>query len=108
MQTSRERPLTTFRVADEVPQSSLRQESPQAVPASPAHSLEGGLLGALLHAFGAPPVQFALWNGDRVYSGAGEPVATLHIPDKSTLMRLCRDPDVQFGELYSVGKIQVE
>ncbi len=107
MQTSRERPISTFRVADEASQTSARQGAPpQAAPASQSHSLEGRLLGALLGAFGDPPVQFALWNGDRV--GPAEPVATLHIPDKHTLMRLCRDPDLQFGELYSVGKIQVE
>ncbi|HWK51988.1 MAG TPA: hypothetical protein VNR40_18970, partial [Steroidobacter sp.] len=66
------------------------------------------MLRALLHAFGDPPVQIALWNGERVQTSATEAVATLHIPNRSTLVRLCRDPDVQFGELYSVGKIQVE
>ncbi len=64
------------------------------------------MLRALLHAFGNPPVQFALWNGEQV--GAADAVAVLKIPDRATLVRLCRDPDVQFGELYSVGKIQVE
>lgn len=101
--------MTTFRVANDVPQSPAHQEtSRQRAPASPASSLEGRLLGALLHAFGDPPVQLALWNGERVQSGASEPVAALHIPDRATLLRLCTDPDVQFGELYSVGKIQVE
>lgn len=100
--------MTTFRVADPGPQSSTRQESsPQQAPVSPSPSIEGRLLRALLHAFGDPPVQFALWNGERI-SGSAEPVATLVIPDKPTLMRLCMDPDVQFGELYSVGRLQVE
>lgn len=109
MQTSHERPISTFRVANDAPRSSTRQEaSSLPTSASRPRSLEGRLLGALLHAFGDPPVQFALWNGERIGSVAGDPVATLHIPDKGTLMRLCADPDMQFGELYSAGKIQVE
>jgi cyclopropane-fatty-acyl-phospholipid synthase len=101
--------MTTFRVANDAPQGSPRQESsPPATPTSRPHSFEGRLLHALLHAFGNPPVQFALWNGERVGSIGSEPVATMHIPDRSALMRLCMDPDVQFGELYSVGRIQVE
>lgn len=64
------------------------------------------MLRALGHAFGDPPVQLAIWNGERV--GPENAVATIHIPDRATLVRLCGDPDLQFGELYSVGKIQVE
>lgn len=108
MQTSEQRPMTTFRVANDAPPGSVRQESSAPAPAAPPHSLEGRLLHALLHAFGDPPVQFALWNGERVRGGSDEPVATLHVPDRAALMQLCRDPDVQFGELYSVGRIQVE
>ncbi|MBL8265167.1 SAM-dependent methyltransferase [Steroidobacter sp.] len=107
MQTSRERPLTTFRVADQAPPGSARRESAQPAPASQSRSLEGRMLQALFHAFGDPPVEFALWNGERVRTDT-EPVATMHIPDRATLVRLCRDPDMQFGELYSDGKIQVE
>ena len=107
MQTSQERPMTTFRVADSAPPGSARHDSSaQPAPPSPPQSLEGRMLQALLHAFGDPPVQFALWNGEHI--GAAEPVATLHIPDRATLVRLCRDPDLQFGELYSIGKIPVE
>jgi cyclopropane-fatty-acyl-phospholipid synthase len=109
MQTSPERPLTTFRVANDVPHSSVRQDSSLPLAEAPEqHSREGRLLRALLHAFGDPPVQFALWNGDRVAGAGVEPVATLHIPDRATLLKLCMDPDVQFGELYSIGKIELE
>ncbi|GFE83744.1 cyclopropane-fatty-acyl-phospholipid synthase [Steroidobacter agaridevorans] len=107
MQTSQERPMTTFRVADSAPPGPARHDSSsQPDPAPHLLSIESRMLRALLHAFGDPPVQLALWNGERV--GAPDAVATLHIPDRATLMRLCRDPDLQFGELYSIGKIQVE
>jgi cyclopropane-fatty-acyl-phospholipid synthase len=106
MQTSQERPMTTYRVADSAPPGSAHHSSSQLAPAAHLLSFEGRMLRALLHAFGDPPVQLAIWNGERV--GPEDAVATLHIPDRATLMRLCRDPDLQFGELYSVGKIQVE
>jgi cyclopropane-fatty-acyl-phospholipid synthase len=95
-------------VADNAPPGPARRDSSaQDVPAAlPALSLEGRMLRALLHAFGDPPVQIALWNGERV--GAAEPVATLHVPNRSTLVRLCRDPDLQFGELYSAGTLAIE
>lgn len=105
MQTSQEGPVTAFRVASDAPSTAARPET-SLQPES--RSLEGRMLHTLLHAFGNPPVQFALWTGERVMTGAADPVATLHVPDRRTLMRLCADPDVQFGELYSVGKIQVE
>jgi len=107
MQT-REGPSTAFRVADSPSASARPEVAPQLAPLAGHSSLEGRMLRALLNAFGNPPVQFALWNGDRVMTAAADPVATLVIPDRRTLMRLCADPDIQFGELYSAGKIQVE
>ena len=108
MQT-REQPYAAFRVAGEPSPAGARPElSPPPAMASRLRSLEGRMLHSLLHAFGNPPVQFALWNGDRVMDSAVEPVATLHIPDRRTLLKLCSDPDMQFGELYSCGKIGVE
>jgi cyclopropane-fatty-acyl-phospholipid synthase len=107
MQTSEQGPLSTFRVASDSPPAHSRQEG--GAPSVPrAASVDGRLLQALLHAFGDPPVQFALWNGDRVATSATEPVATLHIADRATLVRLCADPDLQFGEAYSAGKLNVE
>ena len=39
---------------------------------------------------------------------SGEPVATLRIRDRATLLRLARDPDVGFGDAYATGHIEVE
>lgn len=109
MRTTQQGQSTVFRVAGD---TSARQEiashqAPMTAPGAVSRSLEGRMLHALLHAFGNPPVQFALWNGERI-TAATEPVATLHIPDRRTLLRLCADPDVQFGEFYSAGTIHVE
>ncbi len=81
---------------------------PQAVADDARYSMETRLIRTLLHAFGNPPIAFTLWNGDRIAPLGSAPVATLRIPDRRTLLRLCADPDLQFGELYSAGKIEVE
>ena len=81
---------------------------PQVVADDARYSLETRLIRTLMHAFGNPPIAFALWNGDRIAPLGLAPVATLRIPDRRTLLRLCADPDLQFGELYSAGKIDVE
>jgi cyclopropane-fatty-acyl-phospholipid synthase len=70
--------------------------------------METRLIRALLEAFGDPRVEIVLWNGARVSTANSDPVASLHIADRATLVRLCADPDLQFGEGYSNGKIQVE
>ena len=108
MQTTQEGPSSTYRVANQTSGASARMGSAPPLDPSRLRSVEGRKLRALQHAFGDPPIQFALWNGDRVMNAAGDPVATLHISDRRTLMRLCMDPDMEFGELYSAGKIEVD
>ena len=83
-------------------------EPPPAIADDARYSLETRLIRTLLHAFGNPPIAFSLWNGDKIAPLGSAPVATLHITDRRTLLRLCTDPDLQFGELYSAGKIDVD
>ncbi len=94
------------------PRDSAMQEpgyEPLPVMADDArYSMETRLIRTLLHAFGNPPIAFVLWNGDRIAPLGPAPVATLRVSDRRTLLRLCTDPDVQFGDLYSAGKIEVE
>jgi cyclopropane-fatty-acyl-phospholipid synthase len=70
-------------------------------------SLRARMLRALLEAFGNPRVAIELWSGERV-SASAEPVATLKVSDRSTFLKLCADPDLQFGDAYSEGRIGVE
>jgi cyclopropane-fatty-acyl-phospholipid synthase len=70
--------------------------------------MEARLIRTLMGAFGNPRIGFVLWNGERIALAGDATVATLRIADRRTLLRLCTDPDVQFGDLYSAGKIEVE
>lgn len=55
-----------------------------------------------------PPVRIVLWNGEEVCCDDRPPVAKVVLRDRGSLYRLISDPDFQFGELYSDGRIDVE
>jgi cyclopropane-fatty-acyl-phospholipid synthase len=65
------------------------------------------LVEKLLHALGDPPVRLQLWNGQSVMTSAQPPLVTLRIANRSTLWRLMVDPDMQFGEAFTDGRIEV-
>jgi cyclopropane-fatty-acyl-phospholipid synthase len=57
---------------------------------------------------GNPPVEFILWNGERISTSAEKPTARVTIADRMTLIKLSINPDLEFGEAYSSGRIKVE
>ena len=75
----------------------------------PASALELWLLREMLRALGNPSVALVPWDGQAVTCpGGGRPQIRLHLRDPGALVRLALDPEFQFGELYSCGRIEVE
>jgi cyclopropane-fatty-acyl-phospholipid synthase len=107
MHTGNEGPNTSFRVADQATSTYAQGGSGQAARTRPS-SVEGRLLRMLLNVFGDPRLRIVLWNGDAISTSREPPVASMHIADRASLIRLCADPDLQFGELYSEGAVAVE
>jgi len=66
------------------------------------------LLHTLLRALGDPAIRFVLWNGESVYTAATQPVGTLRIKDRRTLRRLTYRPELEFGEAYTEGRLQID
>lgn len=62
----------------------------------------------LLQLCGAPPVTVVLWNGEVLAGTQGPKRARLHITDRGALYRLLTHPTLQFGDLYSTGRLDVE
>jgi len=77
-------------------------------------SATGGTLGArllqrLLSRLGNPPIEFLLdWSGERVAPQGIRPEQHVHISDRRTLRRLIANPQLNFGDAYSAGQVQVE
>src|SRR5580658_3967548 len=70
---------------------------------------EEWLLSRILEATGSAPVRLRVKGGADVSPpGVGAPVATMVIQDRSTLAGLLRDPEVNFGDAYMDGRIEVE
>jgi cyclopropane-fatty-acyl-phospholipid synthase len=75
----------------------------------PASTLARWLLGEMLRSLGNPPVALVPWDGEPVTApDGGPPQIRLHFRDPGAMIRLALDPEYQFGELYSSGRIDVE
>ena len=74
----------------------------------PVSTLERGLLKAMLLALGNPPVALVPWRGEPIVYAKGEPRVRIHLRDRGALFLLALDPEFQFGELYSNGRLEVE
>lgn len=93
------------------PDHAPADEEPVPVPApatAATGSLEGKLLRKLLEALGDPPVRIGLWNGEEICTCAGAPQFRVDIHDRATLMKICLNPDLQFGDAYSQGRLTIE
>jgi cyclopropane-fatty-acyl-phospholipid synthase len=56
---------------------------------------------------GNPPVRMRLWDEHQAVPPACVPLGELQIRDRGALYRLARYPELEFGELYSRGRLEV-
>jgi cyclopropane-fatty-acyl-phospholipid synthase len=88
---------------------------PRRYPASPAGQalaapswLERRALHKLLALMHNPPIRFVLWNGEQVPATNLPAGRRVHIRDRRTLWQLVINPEVNFGDAYSRGTLDVE
>ncbi len=74
---------------------------------SPASALERWLAQKLYEYAGSPPLRLVLWSGDEV-GADGNGDLRLHIRDRAAFYKLLADPALHFGDLYSIGRLEVE
>lgn len=55
----------------------------------------------------AAPLRFVLWDGFELASTGGSPIASIAIKNRRALFRWLRDPELNFGEAYMFGAIEV-
>ena len=87
--------------------SDRRGPGPAGVGGPPG-AMDFGLAAALLRAAGEPLIRIALWDGREVGCPDREPLARLVVHDRAALLKLVTDPEMQFGDLYSAGRLDVE
>ena len=83
--------------------------SPGLAEPSPARrSIDARLIERLLSLLGNPPIEFLLWNGERVSGSGGEMDHQLRIADRATLFTLFKNSQLGFGDAFSDGRVSVE
>lgn len=75
---------------------------------SDAVALERWLARKLLELANTPSLRLVLWNGDEVALGHTPATVRLLLRDRGALYKLITDPALHFGDLYSVGRLEVE
>lgn len=71
-------------------------------------AFDAALVGLLIQGFRGVPVGFVLWDGTRFPVDLADPVALIEVHDRTALVRMAFNPDLQIGELYSAGRIHVK
>lgn len=71
-------------------------------------ALERWLAHKILELTGNPPVCIVLWNGDEIAVANDQPVARLIVRDRGAMYRLILNPNLNFGDLYSVGRLDID
>lgn len=88
--------------------------APLALPTGAPQEAEGPVLALerfvarqILAFIGDAAVSLVLWNGDE-FTTSARPIARIVIRDRGALWKLALNADLHFGDLYSVGRVNVE
>jgi cyclopropane-fatty-acyl-phospholipid synthase len=79
----------------------------QRTPGRKVFPVDKWLVRQLLGAAGNPPVCIILWDGQQVGPSGDEVMARVHIGNRIALLKLLLNPDLQFGELYMAGQVEM-
>src|SRR5439155_12977025 len=80
---------------------------PEPSRAKSPGALDRWLLSLLQRGFGTAPVGFVLWDGTQSSPPEGPTAGRLLVKDRRTLVGLLVDPELNFGEAYSSGRLDV-
>jgi cyclopropane-fatty-acyl-phospholipid synthase len=84
---------------------SLSGNSAGLVASGPATRLERNLVAGLHRLVGGPPVKLLLWDG--YYAGPASSPFAVEVLDRRALYQLLLRPNINFGELFSAGRLRV-
>lgn len=88
--------------------SGLADGKASAVHGAPSGTLSKWVATRLYDACGEPPVRIELWDGSQIPSDHSPAVARLRIHSRKALVKLLARPDLNFGEGFTDGEIEVD
>ena len=89
-------------------QGTLGVDLRQAPKPSMVTRLDRWLVRKILASVGEQPFAFRLWDGTLIKNAGSEPRFLVTIQDRRALLMTLIDPELNFGDLYSAGRIDVE
>ncbi len=93
----------------EMPQEQARRRAERRDSAGArVFELERGLARRLLASLRDPALRVVLWNGEEIAASSSTPSARVIFRDRLALLKTIIDPGLQFGDLYSAGRIEIE
>jgi len=94
----------------EGPAQATVTDIPEAPPPSggaKVYGIDRWLLRKMSQRLGDPPLQVVLWNGEEITNSSEPPVARVRIGDRRTFLKLLFNTELEFGDAYSEGRIEV-
>ena len=77
------------------------------VVAASSGTFDRWLLGRIRQPLETAPLRFRLWDGYELSPPTDPPVATIEIKNRRALIGWARDPELNFGEAYMFGAVEV-
>jgi cyclopropane-fatty-acyl-phospholipid synthase len=74
----------------------------------PSTTFDRWALARIQQTVASAPIRFALWDGFALDSAAGPPVGTIRFRNRRTLLSWVWDPDLNFGEAYMSGAVEID
>lgn len=78
-----------------------------AVMQPPAKFFDRWVATRLQRVIAPAAVRLELWDGSSPYSSDKPPIGSLLVHDRGTLLGLALDPDLQFGDAYTAGRLDI-
>lgn len=78
------------------------------VPEKRIFAIERFLIHYTLKMLDAPAIEIVLWTGETFIGTDAKPRSRLTIKDRGALYRLFTNPNLNFGDLYSSGRLKIE
>jgi len=77
------------------------------VVAASSGTFDRWLLGRIQRPLATAPIRFRLWDGYELSPPTDPPIATIEIKNRRALVGWARDPELNFGEAYMFGAVEV-
>ncbi len=91
-----------------VPAAAGRRVDSERRPAATAGGLDRWLAGTLTRKLGAAPIELVLWDGSAFGGGTATEPIRVRLADRGALVGLALNPEMNFGDLYAAGRIEVD